>query len=385
MNFITFGAPYYSQEEIADVVESMQNGWIGTGQKVKRFEKAFAQYLGVEDCVAVNSCTSALHLSLLEAGIGAGDEVITTAMTFCSTVNVIIHAGATPVLADISSDDWNLTPESIEEKITKKTKAILVVHFAGRACDMQRIRLIADKYKLIIIEDCAHAIEAKIADKHVGTFGDFAAFSFYSTKNISAGEGGVVVTNRGSEALDRIRQRSLHGMDKDAFKRFSSDGKAEYDVGFVGHKYNMMDLNAAIVFHQLRKVNDWHKRRQEIWSHYLQEFSNLQLSLPSLVKAEETHAYHLFQILLKVNNDPSAARSAFRQKMYESGVGSGIHYKPIAGFSVYKRKFSWESMSWPNAHHFGQHTISIPLSPHLSDLDVEKVVASVKDASRNVL
>ena len=383
-DFVTFGAPKYSEEEILDVVDSMQKGWIGTGHKVARLEKSFAEYLDVEDCVAVNSCTAALHLSLLEAGVGSGDEVITTAMTFCSTINVIIHVGATPVLADIDFDDWNLTPESVSRKITSKTKAILVVHFAGRACDMVQMRAIADQYGLILIEDCAHAIETRIANKHVGTFGDFAAFSFYSTKNISSGEGGIVVTNRGRETLDRIRQRALHGMDKDAFKRFSSDGKAEYDVTFIGYKYNMMDLNAAIAFQQLKRVDDWHLRRKEIWSYYLSEFANLPLALPSAVKFKETHAYHLFQILLKVTDNPNEARLVFRQKMYEFGVGSGIHYKPIANYSIYKRLFRWDTSSWPNSHYFGNRTVSIPISPHLTDREVERVVNAVRGASAHV-
>jgi dTDP-4-amino-4,6-dideoxygalactose transaminase len=383
-NFITFGAPRYSEEEIMDVVDSLQKGWIGTGPKVARLERAFAQYLGVEDSVAVNSCTAGLHLSLLEAGIGPGDEVITTAMTFCSTVNVIVHSGATPVLADIDSDYWNVTPESVIKKITSKTKAILVVHFAGRACDMQKMRAIADQYNLILIEDCAHAIETRISDKHVGTFGDFAAFSFYSTKNISSGEGGVVITNRGAETLNRIRQRGLHGMDKDAFKRFSSDGKAEYDVNFVGYKYNMMDLNAALAFQQLKRIDFWHQKRKEIWEFYLSQFENLPLVLPASIKSSEIHAHHLFQVLMVEKENPRDARLKFRQKLHEYGIGTGIHYKPIADFSIYKNLFSWETADWPNAKYFGDRTVSVPISPHLTDIEVERVANAVQRALKHV-
>jgi dTDP-4-amino-4,6-dideoxygalactose transaminase len=382
--YITFGAPRYSEEEILDVVDSMEKGWIGTGPKVTRLEKAFAHYLGVEDCVAVNSCTAALHLSLLEAGIGPGDEVITTAMTFCSTINVIIHVGATPVLADISLEDWNLTPDSVRNKISGKTKALLVVHFAGRPCDMWEMRKIADQNNLILIEDCAHAIETRVSNRHVGTFGDFSAFSFYSTKNISSGEGGIIVTNRGGETLNRIRQRALHGLDKDAFKRFSSDGKAEYDVNVIGYKYNMMDLNAAIAFQQLKRVDEWHQRRKQIWGYYQSELTDLPLLLPSPPNSNTTHAYHLFQILLRSNDEPAASRRTFRKKLHEFGVGSGIHYKPIAEFSIYKELFSWDSTSFPNSQYFGSRTVSIPISPHLADHEVERIVNAVKGALEHV-
>jgi dTDP-4-amino-4,6-dideoxygalactose transaminase len=379
-NFIVFGKPEYSNQEVLDVVDSMQNGWIGTGTKVGKFEKSFAAYIGVDDCVAVNSCTAALHLSLLEAGITYGDEVITTAMTFCSTVNSIIHVGATPILADICSENWNITVENIEAKITERTKAILIVHFAGRPCDMPKIRSVADRYNLILIEDCAHAIETQISGSHVGTFGDFAAFSFYSTKNISSGEGGMVIAKGGQHVLDNIRRRALHGMDKDAFKRFSADGNAEYDVTSIGFKYNMMDIQAAIAIHQLKNITEWHIRREKIWKYYMDELCNLPLLLPSNVKEDEIHAFHLFQIMVSIDGEPGIVRSQFRKKLHERGIGTGIHYKSIASFSIYQELFNWKDTNWPNSKFFGDRTISIPLSPHLTDSEIERVATAVKES-----
>lgn len=382
--YIVFGRPKYSDEEIAEVTDSLQKGWIGTGEKVAAFERKFADHLGVSSCVAVNSCTAALHLSLLESGLKPGDEVITTAMTFCATVNTIIHVGAKPVLVDIDCKDWNISAESIERSITSQTKAILVVHFAGRPCDMEQIVEIAKKYSLILIEDCAHAIESQVNGRPVGTFGDFAAFSFYSTKNISSGEGGVIVAKGGSEKLDSIRQKALHGMDKDAFKRFSADGKAEYDVTFAGYKYNMMDLQAAIAYHQLKQVHVWHSKREKIWHHYLESFSRLPVLLPADIPSANKHAYHLFQILPLVEKSVRYDRATIRQLLHLEGVGTGIHYKSIADFSYYQKAFSWESDGWRNSKYFGDRTISIPLSPHLSDTEVERIVLAVRKVLRDV-
>lgn len=379
-SYIVFGGPKYSREEILDVCDSMEKGWIGTGPKVKKFEKDFASYIGVEDCVAVNSCTAGLHLSLLEAGIKIGDEVITTAMTFCSTVNTIIHVGATPVLADINQFTWNITKESIENKITSRTKAIVVVHFAGRACEIVEIRKLADQHELVLIEDCAHAIETKIEGRHVGTFGDFAAFSFYSTKNISAGEGGVIISNGGRRSLENLRQRSLHGMDKDAYKRFAEDGNAEYDVTSVGFKYNMMDLQAAIALNQLKNVEPWHQRRSLVWKHYMNEFQELPILLPDEIYENEVHAFHLFQIILQPKDDPKVYRMGFRDKLHQKGIGTGIHYKPIASFSIYKNLFNWNEKEWPSSKYFGERTLSVPLSPHLTDSEIERVISAVKEA-----
>ena len=251
-HFLVFGAPLIGEPEIKDVVHCMRSGWIGTGPKVSTFEKDFADYKGSKYSIALNSCTAALHLSMFAAGIGPGDEVITTPMTFCATINAIIHCGATPVLADCDRTDFNILPEEIEKKVTARTKAILPVHFAGRCCDMDSIITIAKKYDLLIIEDCAHAIETEYHGIKAGRFGDIGCFSFYVTKNVMTGEGGMVITNDDRFA-GRIKVLALHGMSKDAWKRFSDEGYKHYQVIHAGYKYNMMDIQAAMGIHQLKR------------------------------------------------------------------------------------------------------------------------------------
>jgi dTDP-4-amino-4,6-dideoxygalactose transaminase len=249
--FIVFGAPDIHSAEIEEVVASMESGWLGTGPKVQRFEEEFATYKGTspEQVAALNSGTAALHVSMIAAGVGPGDEVITTAMTFCATANAIIHTGATPVLADIESDTLNIDPRQIEQKITARTRAIVPVHFAGRPCDMDAIMAIAKKHDLLVIEDCAHAIETEWKGQTAGTFGEFGCFSFYVTKNVATGEGGMVIA-RSPDAIERIKILSLHGMTKDAWHRFGDSGYKHYHVVDAGFKYNMMDLQAAIGIHQ---------------------------------------------------------------------------------------------------------------------------------------
>ena len=253
-DFLVFGQPLIEDAEIDEVVKSMRAAWIGTGPKVMQFEKDFAAYKGVKHAAAVNSCTAALHLSLLAAGIGVGDEVIVPALTFCASVNAIIHTGATPVLADVELSTMNIDPHQVEARITPRTRAILPVHFAGRPCDMDRLCEIARGHNLKIIEDCAHAIETEYKGQKAGTFAEFGCFSFYATKNVVTGEGGMVLTQREEDA-GRIKVLALHGMSKDAWKRFSDDGYKHYQVVECGFKYNMLDLQAAMGIHQLKRVS----------------------------------------------------------------------------------------------------------------------------------
>ena len=271
--FLVFGAPLIGEPEITDVVKCMRSGWIGTGPKVSQFEKDFAEYKGSKYSIALNSCTAALHLSMFAAGIGPGDEVITTPMTFCATINAIIHCGATPVLADCDRTNFNILPEEVEKKVTARTKAILPVHFAGRCCDMDSIIAIAKQYDLLIIEDCAHAIETEYHGVKAGRFGDIGCFSFYVTKNVMTGEGGMVITNDDRFA-GRIKVLALHGMSKDAWKRFSDEGYKHYQVIHAGYKYNMMDIQAAMGIHQLKRVEKNWARRKQIWNTYNQAFKD---------------------------------------------------------------------------------------------------------------
>ncbi len=371
-NFLVFGAPAIEDAEIQEVVASMQSGWLGTGPKVARFEQDFASYKGIKHAVALNSCTAALHLSILAAGIKSGDEVITTPLTFCATVNAIIHAGATPVLADIDESSMNISPEQVEAKVGPKTRAILPVHFAGRACDMDALGAIAEHHNLKIIEDCAHAIETEYKGRKAGTFGDFSCFSFYVTKNVITGEGGMVLTRREEDAA-RIKMLGLHGMSKDAWKRFGDEGYVHYQVVECGYKYNMMDLQGAIGIHQLKRVEPYWRRRQEIWQIYNEAFADLPLVTPADPEENTRHAYHLYTVLI----DESLAgisRDRFLEAMTAENIGIGVHYLSVPEHPFYQSTFGWKPEDYPHAMRIGRQTVSLPISAKLTDKDVGDVI-----------
>jgi dTDP-4-amino-4,6-dideoxygalactose transaminase len=375
-DFLVFGSPRIEQPEIDEVVASLKSGWLGTGPKVARFEEDFKNYKGAPYAAAVNSCTAALHLSMLVAGLRPGDEVITTAMTFCATVNAIIHARATPVLADIDSATMNIDPEQIKAKITSKTRAILPVHFAGRACDMDAIMDIAKRHSLKVIEDCAHAIETEYHGRKTGTFGDFGCFSFYVTKNIVTGEGGMVLTRSGEDAV-RIKTLGLHGMSKDAWKRFSDEGYKHYFVMECGFKYNMMDLQAAIGIHQLKRIESYWQRRQQIWQRYNEAFVNLPIAVPAESEPDTRHAYHLYTILID-EKKCGISRDAFLNAMTARNIGVGVHYLSIPEHPYYQEAFGWRPEDYPNAMRISRQTVSLPLSAKLTDEDVKDVIQSLK-------
>lgn len=375
-DFIVFGAPQIEQSEIDEVVACLKSGWIGTGPRVAQFENEFGSYKGVASAAAVSSCTAAMHLSVLAAGIGEGDEVITTPLTFCATVNAIIHAGATPVLADVDPRTMNIDPAEIEARITPRTKALLPVHFAGRPCDMNAISEIAKRHDLQVIEDCAHAIETEYRGRKAGTFGDFGCFSFYATKNVSTGEGGMVLTRR-EEDLARIKMLALHGMSKDAWKRFSDEGYRHYYVVETGFKYNMMDLQAALGIHQLRRVESNWRRRAQIWDIYNTAFSDLPIELPAAPEADTRHAYHLYPILIDEVR-AGISRDEFLEAMTRAGIGVGVHYLSIPEHPVYQGKFGWRPEDYPNATRIGRQTVSLPFSAKLTDSEVERVIEAVR-------
>jgi dTDP-4-amino-4,6-dideoxygalactose transaminase len=376
-DFIVFGAPKIDQDEIDEVVRCLESGWIGTGPRVARFEQEFGLYKGRPFAAAVSSCTAAMQLSVLAAGIGAGDEVITTPMTFCATVNAIVHAGATPVLADIDPLTMNIDPVQVEARITSKTKAILPVHFAGRAANMDALTEITARHELKLIEDCAHAIETEYHGRKAGTFGDFGCFSFYATKNVTTGEGGMVLAT--SEAdLARIKMLALHGMSKDAWKRFSDEGYKHYFVVETGFKYNMMDLQAALGIHQLRRVESNWLRREEIWQQYNHAFAGLPLTLPAAPEPNTRHAYHLYTILID-NECAGISRDEFLEEMTANNVGVGVHYLSVPEHPVYQEKFGWQPEDYPNAMRIGRQTVSLPLSAGLTDAEVSRVIEAVRD------
>ena len=375
-DFIVFGAPAIERDEIDEVVRCLESGWIGTGPRVARFEKEFAGYKEQSFAAAVSSCTAAMHLSVLAAGLGEGDEVITTPMTFCATVNAIIHAGATPVLADIDVATMNIDPAEVEARLTPRTKAILPVHFAGRPAEMDALTEIAKRHQLKLIEDCAHAIETEYHGRKAGTFGDFGCFSFYATKNVTTGEGGMVLT-RNEDDLARIKMLALHGMSKDAWKRFSDEGYKHYYVVETGFKYNMMDLQAALGIHQLRRVESNWRRREEIWQQYNSALAGLPITLPPAPDPDTRHGYHLYTILID-DKRCEISRDQFLEAMTRSDVGVGVHYLSIPEHPVYQAKFGWRPEEYPNAMRIGRQTVSLPLSAKLTDDEVQRVIEAVQ-------
>jgi dTDP-4-amino-4,6-dideoxygalactose transaminase len=376
-DFLIFGSPRIERAEIDAVVDVLESGWLGTGPRVAQFESEFAAYKGVAQASAVNSCTAALHLSLLAAGIGPGDEVITTPLTFCATVNSIIHCGATPVLADIDADTWNLDPQAVAACVGPRTRAILPVHFAGRGCDMDALCGIARRHDLRIVEDCAHAIETTYHGRPAGTIGDFGCFSFYVTKNVVTGEGGMVLA-ASDDAMSRVRTLALHGMSRDAWKRFSDSGYRHYEVVASGFKYNMMDLQAAIGIHQLRRVESWWQRRRAIWDRYDEEFSALPIGRPAPPEPDTRHALHLYTIMVD-SQAVGIARDDFLDAMTRRKIGVGVHYLSLPEHRFYQERFGWRPEDFPEAMRVGRQTVSVPLSAKLTDKDVDDVIDAVRD------
>jgi dTDP-4-amino-4,6-dideoxygalactose transaminase len=373
---LVFGQPAVGEEEIAAVVETMRSKWMGTGPCVKRFQEEFCAYAGGRYGAATNSCTAALHICMVAAGVGPGDEVVTTPMTFCATANAIMHTGARPVFADCDPRTGNILPAEIVKKITPRTRAIIPVHFAGRPCDMTAILAIAKEHKLLVFEDCAHAIEAKIGDRHCGTFGEAGCFSFYVTKNITTVEGGMVVTDDEAFA-SKVRILSLHGMSKDAWKRFSDEGYVHYSVSECGYKYNLTDMAAALGLCQLAKIESFYRRRREIWDRYMRELAGLPLLLPPPAEPGTTHALHLFTPLLDTART-RLTRDRVLQELQARNIGTGVHYIALNHHALYQG-LGYKDGEFPGAEFISDRTFSIPLSPALKDDDVTDVIEALRD------
>ncbi len=375
-HYLTFGAPCIGEPEIAEVVDSLRSGWIGTGPKVARLEALMREYTGARHAVALNSCTAALHLAMLAAGVGAGDEVITTPMTFCATVNAILHTGATPVLVDCARDTQLIDPQAIAAAVTPRTRAILPVHFAGRIADLDAIHAIARKHGLVVIEDAAHALEGTYGGRKVGAISPLTCFSFYVTKNLTTGEGGMVTTDDADLAA-KIKMYGLHGMDRDAWKRYSDAGYRHYEVQVPGFKYNMMDLQAAIGIHQFPHLDAWMDRRTEIWDRYDDAFAGLPVTRPLAPGPGQTHARHLYTLMI----DPVEAgltRDDFLGRLHALGIGTGVHYRGVHLHPYYRDRWGYRPEDFPNASWISDRTISLPLSPSMTDRDVEDVVMAVR-------
>lgn len=374
--FLIFGSPLLGKEEISEVVDSLKTGWLGTGPKVGKFEQLVREFVGAKYALALNSCTAGLHLSLLAANVGPGDEVITTPMSFASTANVIEHVGATPVFADIELPSMNISPREIEKKVTGKTKAIIPVHITGRPCRMDEIMRIAKNHKLKIIEDAAHAFGAEYKGRKIGSIGDLTAFSFYVTKNLITGEGGMVTTDN-KEYADFIQLYALHGMSKGAWKRYSDEGFKHYLVQAPGYKYNMMDLQAAIGIHQFHRFEKNQKRRREIWKIYNETFRDLPLETPAPAELDTVHAYHLYTILVDIDK-LKASREIIQAALHAENIGIGIHFIALHLHPFYKQKYGFKRGDFPNAEYVSNRTISLPFSAKLTDGDVQDVIKAVR-------
>ncbi len=376
--FLVFGNPMIEQDEIDDVVDSMKSGWLGTGPKVIRFQEAFREYIGSKHALAVNSWTSGMHLGLIAAGIGPGDEVITTPMTFAASVNVILHSGATPVFVDVSLPDMTIDVNQIEDKITPRTRAILPIHFAGRPCNMDAIMDIAHRHDLLVIEDAAHAIEGVYHGQKIGNIGHLTGFSFYVTKNIVTGEGGMITTNN-DEWAEKIQIYGLHGMSKGAWQRYSDDGYKYYAVVYPGYKYNMMDIQAAIGYHQLQRIGRYLGVREHIWQRYDEAFQDLRVTTPLPPEPDTVHARHLYTLLLDIDR-LKITRDDFLQRMHERNIGTGVHFISVHQHPYYRETFGFQTNDFPTATYISERTVSLPLSAKLTDEDVVDVIAAVREA-----
>lgn len=375
-SFLIFGSPRIEEPEIDEVVDSLRSGWLSTGPKVSRFETAFQQYTGAPYVAALNSCTAGLHLSLIVLGIGAGDEVITTPLTFAATANVIEHVGARPVFVDVDRTTMNIDPALIEAAITPRTKAIIPVHLAGRPCDMDAISAIARKHKLHVIEDAAHAIEAVYHGKKIGTISDLTVFSFYVTKNIVTGEGGMV-TSASAELIEQIQRYGLHGLSKGAWKRYSDEGWKHYQVVVPGYKYNMMDLQAALGIHQLARIEEYHKRRAVLWERYNQAFAGLPIATPVDPEPDTTHAMHLYEVLID-EKETGMSRDAFQEALFKRNIGTGIHFISLHLHPYYRDRYHFAPDDFPNARYISERTLSLPFSAKLTDADADDVMEAVR-------
>ena len=377
--FIVLGSPLIEQAEIDEVGACMQSNWLGTGPRVAQFESDFAAYKAVPQShlAALNSCTAALHVSMMAAGLEPGAEVVTTPLRFYATVNSIIHAGLTPLLADVDPITQCIDPAEIEAAITPRTQAIIPVHFAGRPCDMDAIMAIAERHGLTVIEDCAHAIETEYHGRKAGTFGDFGYFSFYATKNVVTGEGWMIL-GRDENRIARAKVLALHGMSKDAWHRFGDNGYKHYQVVECGSKYNMMDLKAAIGLYQLARVEASWQRRQAIWAHYMEAFADSPIRLPAAPDTDTRHGHHLFTAFVNESRT-GISRDAFIDRMNKSQIGTGVHYLSIPEHPYYQERFGWKPEQYPNAMKLGRETVSLPISPKLREADVSRIVAAVAE------
>lgn len=375
-HWVPFHRPEITEDEIQSVVATLRSGWLTTGPKVKRFEEQFAGYLGCRHAVAVNSGTAALHLALDAVGIKEGDEVIVPTMTFAATAEVVFYLKAKPVLVDCRPDTLNIDPEQIENAITSKTRAIIPVHFGGQPCEMDRILEIARQYKVKVIEDAAHALPASYRDKKVGAIGDITCFSFYATKTITTGEGGMATTEN-SEWAERMRMMSLHGISHDAWKRYTKEGSWYYEILNPGFKYNLTDIAAAIGIEQLKKCDEFRKAREKIAKIYDTSFADLEEIQTPVRRSDTEHAWHLYVIELNLDH-LQITRNQFIDALREEQIGTSVHFIPLHLHPYYRDNFGYHPSDFPNASSAFERIVSLPIYPRMTEADVESVIGAVR-------
>jgi dTDP-4-amino-4,6-dideoxygalactose transaminase len=377
-DFLPFDRPDVGDEEIAAVAEVLRSGWITTGSKAKDFERRFAEYVGAAHALALTSGTDAMQVALAAWGIGPGDEVITTPLTFCSTLHTIVHLGATPVLADVSADDYNLDPACVAVEVTPRTAALLPVHLAGLPCRMDALLDLARQHDLKVLEDAAHAAGARVGGRPVGSIGHATAFSFYATKNLTTAEGGML-TSDDTAFMEQARLWHLHGLSRDAWKRYTAEGAWRYDVLVPGFKSNMSDIQAALGLVQLAKLEGNIARRSEIARKYTAAFSQM----PELIPAPDAHpgdrhAHHLYILRLRLER-LRLDRNGFFEQLRAHEIGASVHFIPVYHFTYYGERFGWRAENFPATEAIFRSSISLPCFPRMSDADVERVIATVAE------
>lgn len=390
-NTLSFSPPFIGEEEVASVIETLRSDWITTGPKVKQFEQAFAQAVGAPAALAVNSCTAALHVALKTLGIGAGDAVITTPMTFCSGVHVIEQVGARPVLVDVEPDTLNIDPAKVREALHRSRadggppiKALMPVHLYGHPCDFDALLEVASDIKLPVIEDAAHSLPASYRGRPIGSMAASAAvplltcFSFYATKNLTTAEGGMLTGN--PEAIEEARIWSLHGMSRDAWKRYSDEGSWYYEVTRPGFKYNMTDIQASLGLHQLRRLSNFWQRRSEIARRYNEAFAAVPaLEIPA-TRPEVDHAWHIYPLRLRVSK-LGISRNDFIRELQARRISTSVHFIPIHLHPYYRDRYGFEPCDFPIAYREYQRMLSLPIYPRMTDQDVTDVIEAVLEVA----
>ena len=384
-DFLPFAMPEIGEEEILEVVDSLRSGWVTTGPKAKRFEELFGEFLGDANlhCVSVNSATSGLHLALEALGIGPGDEVIVPTHTFTATAEVVRYLGATPVFVDVDYQSSNMTAAAFRAAISSKTKVVMPVHFAGLSCEMEEIIVIARAKKIRIVDDAAHALPTTFNNNLIGTLDtDATVFSFYANKTMTTGEGGMLVT-RNKDVAERAKQMRLHGISRDAFDRFTSKKPSwHYEVVAPGFKYNLTDIAASLGIHQLKKVEQFQKRREEIADFYNEQLKGLPMTLPSIPLSGDFHSWHLY--VIQLNQGLSISRDRFIELMYENGIGCGVHYIPLHLHPYWRDTYNLTPGMFPVSQRIYEQSVSLPIYSKMTNEDMQRVVSTVAKILENV-